>query len=149
MPDHHSPDTGARSSGGVETPVSYPTNHVVGVVARPDDASAAWGALTSSGFLQSEVTVTSGPAAADALRASTGRTGLAHLAIRIAERFGVNDEEMEAKASYEQALRDGKLVVGVLAPTDERKELAARILREHGARPINFLGKLTIEPLER
>jgi hypothetical protein len=149
MSDSHTSDTGTRSSGGVEAPVSYPTNQVVGVVARPEDAAAACTALTSSGFLQSEVTVTSGPAAADAIRASTGRTGLANVAIRIAERFGVHDEEMETKASYEQALRDGKLVVGVLAPTDERKELATRILREHGARPINFLGKLTIEPLER
>jgi len=128
-------------------PVRYPTDHVVGVLDTADQARSTWVALTSSGFLESEVTVSSGQPAADALKASTGRSGLAHLAIRIAERFGVGDEEMEVKDRYEQALRDGAFVVGVLTPTPERKELAAAILRDQGARLVNFLGRFAIEPM--
>jgi hypothetical protein len=148
MPEGKISDAGTSASGVREDFPTYPTNHVLGV-ADPADAAALYAALTTSGFLQSEVTLTSGPAAADALRANTGRSGLAHLAIRIADQFGARDEEMEVKAIYERALGEGRLVVGVLAPTDERKELATRILQEHGAESINFLGKLTIEPLGR
>jgi hypothetical protein len=39
--------------------------------------------------------------------------------------------------------------VSVLAPTEERKQLAARVLRDHGAHWVNFLGRFTIETLQR
>ena len=125
--------------------VRYPENHVVGVVDTPDQVRSAVDALSNAGFRTSEISVTSGRAAADALDASTGRTGLANLAIRIAERIGIANDEMEAKDRYEQALRDGQFTVSVLAPTDERKDVAANVLREHGGHFITFLGRRTIE----
>jgi hypothetical protein len=36
-------------------------------------------------------------------------------------------------------------VVAVATPTDERKELASRIFREHGADSITFFGRNTLE----
>ncbi|MFL5575137.1 MAG: hypothetical protein ACJ79S_04085, partial [Gemmatimonadaceae bacterium] len=91
--------------------------------------------------------VSSGQAAAEALEESPGRAGLTGLLVRIAERFGVADGEMAMKDRYEQALREGRFVVSVLAPTEERKDLAARILRDRGAHWINFLGRFTIETM--
>jgi hypothetical protein len=61
----------------------------------------------------------------------------------------MQDEETETKDRYEKALRDGEYVVFVLAPTDERKELAAQLLASGGAQFVNYLGRLSIERLSR
>ena len=127
--------------------VSYPTNHVVAVVDHPEQVASTVSDLTSAGFLESEVEVSCGKDAADRLASSTGRTGLAHLAIRVAERLHLTDEEMEAKKEYERALRDGSYVLSVMAQTDERKKRAADLLGGHGATSVKFLGRFTIETL--
>ena len=146
---HPQLDQAREPAGPAKDSVRDPADHVVGVIDTADRVRSVYSALTASGFLESEVTVSSGQAAADALNANTGRTGLAHLAIRIAEQFGVSDDEMDLKQRYEEALREDRFVVFVLAPTDERRDLAASILRDHGARAVNFLGKFAIEPLSR
>jgi hypothetical protein len=140
-------DATQKAAGQSTEPIQYPTNHVLGVVDTPEQLGAAATALTGAGFRDSEIDIACGPAAADDLAATTGRTGLAHLAIRIAERLGIADDEMNMKSRYEQALRDGRFVVLVLAPTNERKALAGQILRDHGGHFINFLGRLSIEAI--
>jgi hypothetical protein len=126
---------------------AYPMNQVVGVLDTEPQLVAAVKALTGGGFLASEINVATGPAAADHLRATTGREGLADLVIRVAEALGAMHEEMRVKARYEAALRANHFVIGVLAPTDERKRLAARMLREHGAHDVNYMSRFTIERL--
>lgn len=123
----------------------YPTNHVIGIINTDEEASRTVQALTAGGFLDSEIQVAAGQAEADAMHARTGRTGLADLAIHIAERLGIADDEMEMKAHYEQALRDGRFLLLVDAPTEGRKERAAQILREHGAHSVNFMGRFSRE----
>jgi hypothetical protein len=85
---------------------------------------------------------------ADRLKASTGRGGLAGVAIRVAQKLGLEDDEMSLKSVYEQALRDGSFVVLVDAPTGERKERAAEVLRQHGAHSIHYLGRFLIEGMD-
>jgi hypothetical protein len=126
-------------------PIRYPENHILGVVDTADQVSSAIQALTAGGFLASELGVTCGTDAADALDATTGRRGLAGLAIRIAERLGIENDEMALKERYEQALRDDKFVVSAAAGTEERRAVAARILKEHGGHFINFLGRYSME----
>ena len=130
-------------------PVHYPTNHVVAVVDTPEQLTAAVNALKRAGFPESEVVVGCGQDVADAVHASTGRSGLAGLAIRVAQRLGASTEETELKDRYEEALRDGKIVVSVLTPDGERKERAAEILGEHGARVVNFFGRFAIEGMHQ
>jgi hypothetical protein len=65
----------------------------------------------------------------------------------VVDRFGAGGEEAEARHKYEQALRDGHVNVLVLAPTDERKQRAAEILKQHGGQFINFFGRMAIEQL--
>lgn len=142
-PDHHDARTGPGDSG--HEPIRYPTNHVLAVLDSRVVTTAAVAALETGGFLDSEIQVETGRAAADALDATTGRRGLADMLIRLAERIGATNEEMETKNQYEQAMRDNRFVVSVAAPTTDRKEHATRILREHGAHTIAFLGKHTIE----
>ena len=123
----------------------YPENHVVAVLDTKEQVNAAVEALTSGGFMESEAQYGTGPAAADELHASTGHTGLAALLVRLAQRIGVADEEMEMKNRYEQAMRDNRFVISVAAPTEERKDRATAILRSHGAHTIAYYGRRTIE----
>ena len=141
------PEPGPTTSASEvpDKPIRYPTNTVLGVIDASEQLERAVEALTAGGFLASEIEVATGAAVADAVHASTGRTGLAALAVRIAERLGVQDEEMEFKAHYEQALRDGRYVVMVKAPTEERKTRATDVLRTHGAHSVSFHGRFTIE----
>jgi hypothetical protein len=126
--------------------VRYPTHHVVAVLDTEDQVADAASALINGGFLASEVDVTTGSAAADRVDASVGRRGLRGLAIRIAERLGMTDEEMEIKDHYEQAMRDGRFVLRVDA-TEARKDLATNILSQHGAHSVNYFGRFTIETI--
>jgi hypothetical protein len=136
-----------KGPGQSDEPVRYPTNHVLAVFDTAEQLAAAAAALTGGGFLASEVDVRCGRAAADRLDESTGRQGLAGLAIRVAERLGVENEEMESKELYEQALRDGRFLLRVATPTEERKDAASRILHEHGAEQVRFFGRFSIEKL--
>ena len=127
--------------------VRYPENHVVAILDTPEAAAAAVEALTSSGFLESEVTLACGVEAADRLQASSGRSGLLGHVLQIADSLGIRGDELETKHQYEQALRNGGITFVVLAPTEERKQRVAQILREHGGHFINFMGRFTIEQL--
>jgi hypothetical protein len=129
--------TESRTEGG------YPINHVIGIVNTEQEAERTVEALTGGGFLDSEIHVVAGQGAADAMRARTGRTGVRNLVLRIAERLGVADDEMEVKARYEQALRDGHFLLLVEAPTEARKERATQILGENGAHFVNFMGRFS------
>ena len=132
-------------SSTARQPIQYPTNTVLGVVDDREQLDRLVQALLDGGFMQSEVRVGAGSATADAVHASTGRSGLANLMVRLADKLGAHDEEMEFKAHYEQAMRDGHFVVMVAAPSDERKRRATELLTEHGAHAVSFHGRFTIE----
>ena len=126
-------------------PTLYPTDHLVAVLDTQDQLSAAMAALTGGGFLESEIQYGTGAESADELAASTGRTGLASLLIRLAEHLGLTDEEMETKDRYERAMRDDAYVLSVAAPTEERKARALELLRNVGGHSITYFGTNTIE----
>ena len=137
------PDEQSQSS----EPFRYPQDHVAAILDTPAQLTDALGALTSQGFLESELTVLAGQEEAERLDASTGRTGLLHQVLRIRDRLGLPDKEQEVKKRYEQALREDGHVVLVLAPTEERKRLAADILGGSGGYFVKYFGRLTIEVL--
>lgn len=141
------PDTPASEPAPDSEPYRYPQDHVVAIVDAPGQCVDAVSELTGNGFLESEVTVLAGAREAERLDASSGRTGLMHRVIRAADRLGVPHKEMEVKERYEQALRDDAHVILALAPTDERKRLAADVLRRHGAHYVKYFGRFTIEVL--
>lgn len=85
--------------------------------------------------------------AAEKLRANTGRSGLAGLAMQLIASIEMPNDETAMKDRYAQALADGRILVLVEASTDERKKRAAELLREHGGKFVNFLGRYTIEPM--
>jgi hypothetical protein len=127
--------------------MSYPTHHLVAVLDTAGQVADAVQELTTNGFPISEIQVGCGMAAADALAATTGRKGLAGLAVRVAEAIGYENFEMRVKAVVEQALRDGRFVVLVPVQEEERKDLAVRILTAHGAHSVSYHDRLTIEAI--
>jgi hypothetical protein len=114
---------------------------VVGVIDTEEEAARVVEALAAGGFLDSEIHVAAGQAEADAMHARTGRAEPADSASRVAARLRGPHDEMEVKARYEQALRDGHLLVLVEAPSEARRDRAAHILREHGAYTMNYMGR--------
>ena len=126
-------------------PAQYPTGYVIGVLETAAQSSCAVDALVHGGFLESEIELRRGEEAADRIGASTGRSGFRDWLIRLFDSVGLKNPEIETKDQYEQALRDGHTVVAVLAPTEERKELAAQLLRDCGAQFIHFFGALALE----
>ena len=146
--NHDSRDVPGEGDNDAERPGTYATNHVVGVIDKGEDVERAVEALRQGGFLDSEIHVLAGEAAAETLDAWSGRKGLVtNLLIRTAELLGIQDDEMYLRERYEQALREGRFVLVLAAPSDTRKDLAARILREHGGHALAFLGRFAIERL--
>ena len=140
-------DATQESAGRPTEPIRYPTNHIAAIVDTPEQLGGAIEALAGSGVGESQLRVLCGPAEAERLDSTTGRSGLLDLVLRFTERIGLPDDELAVKERYEQALRDSQFVVLVAAPTAELKERAARILREHGGHFINFLGRFTREAI--
>jgi hypothetical protein len=128
-----------------EEPIEYPTNEVLGILDTPDQTTCAVDALIGGGFLESEIELGHGTEEADRLEAATGRRGFQDWLIRLFQSVGLKNAESELKDRYEQALREGRTLIAVLAPTDERKDLATKILRDCGAHFINFFGHLNVE----
>jgi hypothetical protein len=130
-----------------EHSAAYPLNHVISIMPTEKEAITAFDSMIANGFLESEVSLGSGPELADRIRATSGRSGLVGRILEVLDRFGAGGDEIDDRHEYEQALRDGAFTVLVLAPTEERKLRAAEILRLHGGHFINFFGKLEIEQL--
>lgn len=138
----------ARENPDETGAVDYPTHRVVAILDTADQTSCALDGLLGGGFLESEVELTRGIGDADRLAAGSGRRGLQDWLIRLAGSIGLKNAETEMKERYEQALRDHRAVIAVHAPTDERKDLAAEILRGCGGRFINFFGQLNVERID-
>ncbi len=130
-----------------EEPIRYPANHVVGVLDTKEQVDALVPDLITAGFTDADVAVHSGIDSAEALDESTGRSGIANLAMRLAETLGIENNEMEQKERYEQALRDGKFVVLVAASDEEHKDRAFAVFETHAAHTVSFHGRFTIEEL--
>jgi hypothetical protein len=143
------PDAARDASQPDVEPVPYPTNQVLGILDTADQTTCAVDALINGGYLESEVRLGRGPEMLERSEAGTGRRGVQDWFIRFFEPLGLKNAETELKEQYEQALREGRTVVAVLAPTDERKDLAVQILRGCGAHFINYYGQFNVERISR
>ena len=128
--------------------IGYPEQHVVGIIENAHEAVASAEDLRQSGFLDSEIDIVCGPEAADQVKKTTGRSGFMDAAMRFANKLGMPNDELMIKRRYERALDDGKFVISVWSPDDQRKEVAANVLKDHQGHFINYLQHFTIEALE-
>lgn len=136
-----------QSASRERRPGKYPKDHVLGIVDTPESANAVSSSLKSSGFLDSEIELASGTDTADHMKATSGHKGLYGAILKLADRLGIREDELEEKHTYEEALRAGKTVVLIHTPTEERKQLAAAALKAQGGDFIHFMGRFTSERL--
>ena len=132
-----------------EQPVQYPENRMLAIVDTREELRAAINALEGGGFLASEIEILHGAAAAKRLQEETGRTGLAHLAMRLVEAIQMPNDELALKNHYADALADGRFVVSVLAPSEDRQRIAAQLLRAHGGEDVRYFSRYTITSPQR
>jgi hypothetical protein len=144
MPKSHADDKSPGRSTPHAGQPTYPEHALLGVLDTPEQVKCALDAL-SGPFLETEIEFLCGEAQADRLRTTTGRTGLLDKALRVVQSLGMWNDELEVKAQYEKALRDGHIVVLVEAQSDDRKQLAVEALKGCGGHFINYFGKFTRE----
>ena len=116
----------------------------VGLNSGPENAGLGAGELAAA-----LVAGVSDVVAAAGLDATSGRRGGQDWWIRVFQRLGLENAEIELKERYEQALRDGATAIAVLAPTEDRKDIAAKILAGCGAHFINYFGRLKVQRIGR
>lgn len=123
----------------------YPEGRVLAIVETTDQLCDAVKGLIDSRFLASEIEIVHGATAADKLAEGTGRGGLANIAMRLASKIGLPNDEMAMRRRYEEAMRDGHFVVAVTTPTDDRKVLASQVIHDNGGTFIHYFGQRTFE----
>ena len=149
MSDLESGRSAGQPGGNEIDPIQYPTDKVIAVLDTSEQVQCAVDALVDGGFLESEIELNRGGEWADRLASTTGRSGLSDWFIRMFQKVGLKNEETELKEEYEEAVRGGKAVVAVLVPTDERKNLAVRLIRDCGGHFISYYGRLNVERISR
>lgn len=122
----------------------YPENRMLAIIGSRDQLHAAIQALTSGGFLGSEIEVLHGAAAAKTLQEETGRGGFANLVMRFVQAIGLPNDEAALKAHYADALDDGRFVISLAVSSEERKAVAAKLLRDHGGADVRYFSRFTI-----
>lgn len=122
----------------------YPAGAVIALMTDADAVSSAMDDLTGAGFPRDEMYVLVGPAGAERLDVTGRHHGLLGRIYRILGHLGDDHEELSRAVNH---LRGGGLALRFPASGDE-KAVAARILREHGARHAVYMGKTTFESLD-
>lgn len=121
----------------------YPAENVIALMTDGDAVSAALEDLTKAGFARDRMYVLAGPAGAERLDVTGQHHGLLGRVYRITGQIGESHEELIRTADH---LRAGGLAMRVPA-TEGDKMVAARILGQHGAEHIVYMGKWTHETL--
>ena len=122
--------------------MSHEIRHVLAIIDTATEIGCALDGLVHDGFLESEIELTRGTEEA-------GPQGVADLLGVLGQGLGQRHAGAEMKQRYEEALGEGSAVLAVLARTEERKKVAARVLHECGAHFINYFGPSSIERIAR
>jgi hypothetical protein len=121
--------------------IHRPGRHVVGLLSTESELPSVVTALGRIGVPSEEITVLCGERGAEILDEDGRHHGLRARVVRGFQRLGYDETTL---ASYDEALRDGVLLLRVPAkPGDSRT--VAHILWRHGVRDIGYFGSGTFE----
>lgn len=127
--------------------IGYPVDRLLGVIDDPADAAAVASDLTAAGIPTRDITLLRGDEGADRLDGTGAANGPSARLRRLVD-FTIADQLVDM-AWYEQAVRDGKVVVMVRVRGDAPKRAALDVLRRHGAHFMNFYGRFATEEISR
>jgi hypothetical protein len=119
---------------------------LLGVLPDAESAATAAAALRAAGIPDRDITILRGDEGADRLDGTGAVNGVVARLRRLVS-FTLMDQLVDM-AIYEQAVREGQVVLMVRARGD-RKVTAIAIAREHGGHFINYYGRFATEEVER
>jgi hypothetical protein len=119
----------------------YPTNRVVGTIHDADIVADVVDALCGAGFDRQVIDVLRAAEGLNRLSPAARRSGLLGRLKRALVRERDPVEEYEDVTGHLDALRAGRFVVAVLAPSADLREVAADVLNAHGAQCVGFYGR--------
>lgn len=123
---------------------TYPTDHLVGLIATPEQVPDAVDELArQGGFDEDAVTVLCCEAGRESLDVSGARGGALRRVLRILQRVGVEHQHL---GRYADALDAGEVLIAVRSGQSGKLQ-AARILADHGAHDLHFYARSTVESL--
>jgi len=126
--------------------IGYPTDSLLAVLPDAESAAAAAADLRAAGVLDRDITILRGDEGADRLDGTGSQNGVIARLRRLVS-FTLMDQLVDM-AIYEQAVRDGQVVLMVKA-RGTHKAAAIDIVRRHGGHFINYYGRFATEELER
>lgn len=127
--------------------IGYPAGSLLAVLPDAESAARAAAAARAAGTPDRDITILRGAEGADRLDG----TGAVHGVIARLRRlvsFTLMDQLVDM-ALYEQAVREGQVVLMVRPGDNERKATAIALLRQHGGHFINHYGRFATEEIER
>ncbi len=127
--------------------IGYPTGSLLAVLPDAESATAAAAALRPAGIPDRDVTILRGQEGADRLDGTGAANGIVARLRRLVS-FTLMDQLVDM-ALYEQAVRDGQVVLMVQPRDEARKAAAIDIVRPFGGHFINYYGRFATEEIER
>ncbi len=124
--------------------LTYPTDHLLGVIDDPSAGDAAAARLADEGFMPGDVTLLRGPE--DARRIDgLGRGGLLLRLVRIVQ-FTTMDQMPDFR-TYEAAIAAGRTVVAVRVRDPAAVRRTRDVLAAYGAHFMNRYGRFSTEEI--
>ena len=127
--------------------IGYPAGSLLGLLPDPPAAAAAAAALHTAGVPDHDISILRGPEGADRLDGTGAVNGVLARLRRLVS-FTLMDQLVDM-ALYEQAVRDGQVVLMARPRDDGRKAATIDVLRQHGGHFINYYGRFATEEIER
>ena len=127
--------------------IGYPAGSLLAALPDPTSAAAAARALHGAGVPDRDITILRGGEGADRLDGTGAVNGIVARLRRLVS-FTLMDQLVDL-ALYEQAVRDGQVVLMVRPRNEGRKAATIDVLRQHGGHFINYYGRFATEEIER
>jgi len=122
--------------------VAYPLHSLVAVFHGADSLKAAVHELKKNGFERDDMRSFVGQKGMQESDFDGAAHGSAAELLRSLQHIGPDRTYLER---YEGYMREGDCILMVRAPQQERRQIAADILREHSAHRVTYFGMLVIE----
>jgi hypothetical protein len=120
--------------------IAYPTNRVVGTIAAAAKARAAIEELLRAGVDREDIEILHGEDGLHRLDPSGAEHGFLARFQRTVIRLAGPAEESVYLRHHVDDVRAGRFVIMVLAELEQRRDLVAAILNDHGAEFVGFYG---------
>jgi hypothetical protein len=127
--------------------IGYPTGSLLAVLPDAEAAAAAAAALRAAGIMDRDITILRGQEGADRLDGTGAANGIVARLRRLVS-FTLMDQLVDM-ALYEQAVREGQVVLMVHPGDAARKAAAIDIVQAFGGHFINYYGRFATEEIAR